>query len=644
MNTAMIRPSCRFPIGPLLNGLKLSSLRDEKATTGVKWSLLVTCLVLGAADANQLRDHASPYLSLHGEDPVDWRDWDRSLLQQAELLDRPIFISSGYFTCHWCHVMQRESFQNPDIARLLNEHFIAVKLDRELHPAIDEHLIRFVARTAGHAGWPLNVFLTPEGYPLAGLTYAPAEEFAQILRQVADRWQAQGDHLRNLARTAAEALAEDRAQSAGSTPPSADILLSRLTAAALGQADELAGGFGQQSKFPQEPRLLALLEAFERRPDPELKAFLELTLEQMAQRGLRDHIGGGFFRYTVDPDWRTPHYEKMLYNQVQLIQVYLKASRILGRADFQQVARDTLDFVLRDMAGREGGFIAGLSALDAAGNEGASYLWRPAELAHNLDGDELELATLFWSLEPEAASIEGRLPQRLRSVETIAEVLQQPPDQVLQRVQILREKMLTLRASRAPPADSKQLAGWNGLMLSALAQAVAVTGDGRYAQAAATVAGYLRSRWDGAQLQRSRQAARALGEASLHDYAQVAQGLVDWAPLSSEQVVLQATARAIADAAWDLYFNEAGWRLAAVADLPHMVREAAMRDGALAAPSAVLLRVTQTLGLAPQRAKALNRALALSIPPVNEDPLSYASHALALLSVNRPANGPQTTE
>lgn len=605
--------------------------------------ILIQSAGLTEVCANELKGHASPYLALHGDDPVDWREWSRAVLEEARHHDRPVFISSGYFACHWCHVMQRESYRNAAIAKLLNEHFVPVKLDRELDPAIDDHLIRFVERMTGLAGWPLNVFLTPEGYPLTGMTYLPAEDFEQVLMHVARRWQQQSDDLRNQARIAAEAMAgEQRPPSAEPLP--ADVIVSRLITDALGQADELAGGFGTQSKFPMEPRLMVLLAVNSKYPDPQLRRFLVLTLEQMSSRGLRDHLGGGFFRYTVDPGWLTPHYEKMLYNQAQLIRVYLTAARVLGRTDFLQVARDTLDFVLRDMAGYDGGFVASLSAVDEAGEEGAAYLWQASELARVLEEDELKLATLYWSLEAETSPEAGYLPQRLRSVEEVAETLQLSPGQLSHRVQVARDKLLARRALRAPPRDTKQLAGWNGLLLSALTQAVQATGDEGYADSAAALSGYLRSLWDGERLHRARQGPRFLGEATLEDYASVAEGLAAWAQLSQEGEALRETARAIAERAWRDYFTSAGWRLSATAGLPLMVREPAMHDGALRAPSAVLMKVTRSLTLADGDSTDLPAALALSVAQVNEAPLRYAGHALRLIEADRKAVEPLALE
>ena len=281
---------------------------------------MLLLIVAGASPAqltNRLAGHPSPYLAMHGKDPVHWQDWGPEVLRLAQAENKLVFISSGYFACHWCHVMQRESYHDPAIAELLNRHFIAVKLDRELHPALDAHLIAFVERTQGNAGWPLNVFLTPAGNPLVGLTYAPPAKFRELLQRLAETWTKEAAALKDVARRAAAELGAQAASPAVS--PDLGALRIQLSAQALQLGDELQGGFGRQSRFPMIPQLLALLELLEIQPDARLRSLLQLTLDQMAGQGLRDHLGGGFFRYTVDPGWQIPHYEKMLYTNAMMV-------------------------------------------------------------------------------------------------------------------------------------------------------------------------------------------------------------------------------------------------------------------------------------------------------------------------------------
>ncbi len=307
-------------------------------------------LPVQAALLNELRDHPSPYLAMHGADPVHWQIWGPDALERARSENRLLFISSGYFACHWCHVMQRESYQNPETAALLNRHFIPVKIDRELQPALDAHLIEFVQRTRGSAGWPLNVFLTPEGYPLLGMTYERPTAFRELLGKLQNAWSRESDKLKGMALKASEQMARSRSPAAVE-PVDPQGLRRRLVASALELGDDLQGGFGRQNRFPMAPQLSVLLDSLRPQPNPELHAFLELTLDQTATQGLRDHLAGGFFRYTVDQGWQIPHFEKMLYTQAQLILLYIKAADVLERTDYLDVARDTVEFVVREMAG-----------------------------------------------------------------------------------------------------------------------------------------------------------------------------------------------------------------------------------------------------------------------------------------------------
>lgn len=604
-------------------------------------ALFLVFLAAGASAGNALRDHPSPYLALHGGDPVAWRDWGDAVLAEARELNRPLFISSGYFACHWCHVMQRESFRDEAIAALLNEHFVPVKLDRELSPALDDYLIRFVEQTRGLAGWPLNVFVTPEGYPLAGLTYVPPAELSALLERVSSQWQSRAAAISALARAAAEELlaAAQRPESPQRMPAMADIVPA-LRNDALGLADELGGGFGHQSKFPMEPQLLALLSLQEQFPDERLAGFLELTLREMARRGLRDHLAGGFFRYTVDPDWRTPHYEKMLYNQALLARVYLNGARVLEEPAFADVARDTLDFVLGNMAGQDGGFVASLSAVDAAGGEGGSYLWSVSELDRLLTPEEKVIAVAWWSLDPDLSPSSGLLPQRLVVLEAAAAAAGVTPDELRRQVPDIRRKLLAQRAMRRPPRDTKQLAGWNGLLLWALAEASNPLEEPRYAKAAAGVASFLRTLWDGERLYRARDGERMLGEPALEDYAFVAAGLTAWSRASGDPRH-RALARDVALAAWRQHFVVGrGWRMDAVARLPAMPLHRAMEDGALPAASGVMMRLSGDAlqGIPEDR---LATAAVLSAAPVSEAPFWHATHAIALL---RAAGGDQVQE
>ncbi len=323
-------------------------MKSSLAELGKVLLTLLLLLLPGLSPAltNQLIEHPSPYLAMHGDDPVQWQEWGEEALERARKENKLLFISSGYFACHWCHVMQRESYRNPQVAAFLNRHFIPVKVDRELQPALDAHLIEFVRRTRGHAGWPLNVFLTPAGYPLYGLTYSPKAQFSALLLRLEGAWDKQPEQLTEMARRAALEMEESKPASADGGVIDSRKLQQGLVTMALAMGDDLVGGFGAQNRFPMAPQWLVLLDVQASSKDEDLQALAQLTLDQMANLGLRDHLQGGFFRYTVDPAWQTPHFEKMLYTQALLSRLYIRAAHLFDRPDYLQVAADTLDFTL----------------------------------------------------------------------------------------------------------------------------------------------------------------------------------------------------------------------------------------------------------------------------------------------------------
>ena len=587
--------------------------------------------VAGGFAANALRGNPSPYLAMHGEDPVQWRDWGPDILAEATDSGRPIFISSGYFACHWCHVMQRESYRDPAIAALLNDGFIPVKLDRELHPALDAYLIDFTERTAGRAGWPLNVFLTPEGYPFVGLTYAPPAEFRALLQQITGVWSEQREQLQSLARRGAKELAAAAAppvSSSDATEPSA--LMHLLRQQALSYGDLLAGGFGRQTRFPMAPNLLVLLQLQARAPDPELGAFLRLTLDAIAGNGLRDHLDGGFFRYTVDPDWSTPHFEKMLYTQALLIPVFLKAAAVLDEPRYRLVARDTLRFLVREMRADSGGYVASFSAVDGSGVEGGYYLWTNAQLERLLSPDERRLAARVWGLGGMSTYEAGQLPIEGESLAEAAKALglQLPSAEVL--LASARSKLLKARSNRGLPVDDKQLAGWNGLALSALVAGARALDDAELKTAAQSLRDFLvEGLVDGTQLHRARSNGNGIGAVALSDYAYVAQGLLDWSNLAGDPAD-RALALNLVRVAWQSFRDQGGWRQDASPLLPSIPSEAAFADGPLPSPSAVLVSLAFALGDATLTEKAA-MALESAAGTAARNPFSFAGDAWQLI-------------
>ncbi|MGB5745134.1 MAG: DUF255 domain-containing protein [Sedimenticolaceae bacterium] len=580
---------------------------------------------------NQLGAHPSPYLAMHGQDPVAWQDWGEAAVDLARAEDKLLFVSSGYFSCHWCHVMQRESYQNAAIADILNRHFVPVKLDRELHGALDAYLISFVEKTQGQAGWPLNVFLTPEGYPLIGATYLPPERFQAVLLGLNKSWQDERGRLRNLARRTLLELTLDTPQESVD-PWSAPALQGALLEQTLTLADPMAGGFGDQSRFPMAPQLLTLLDLQARAPDQRLAEFLTLTLDNMAAQGLRDHLAGGFFRYTVDPTWQIPHFEKMLYTQALLAEVYLRASQVFGRDDYAAVARDTLAFVIREMGGPQGAFVASFSAVDGAGEEGGVYLWSIDQLHRLLGEQDTALARRYWRMLDISALDGGHLPRRGESVSQIAEAIEQPEEAVMARLQSIRGRLLDARAQRVLPVDQKELAGWNGLLLAALSRAARAWGDPEFRAVACRVRDFLRNRlWDGAGLRRAMAGDRALGKATLEDYAYVAYGMAQYARLSDDPADRTFVA-ALLDLSWQRFHGTSGWRRDDQPLIPGLGDEPALLEGALPAPSAVLIRLALNSDDPALVAKAASAAVGARAQAQTE-PFWYAGHLAALLAL-----------
>jgi len=599
-------------------------------------------LSLGTANAapleNQLRQHPSPYLALHGDDPVAWQEWNAASVARARREGKLLYLSIGYFSCHWCHVMQRESYRNAEIAGYLNKHVIPVKVDRELEPALDARLIEFAEKTRGISGWPLNVFVTPDGHPLYATLYHPPGEFLNILVRIEQLWR--GDRARLTALARIEAIAPQGPGKPEVSGARARALADRVVAEALKAADSLQGGFGDQSKFPQFPQLAFLLTHYERTQDPRLRDFLLLTLDAMAVNGLQDHLGGGFFRYTVDPSWKTPHFEKMLYDNAQLARLYRNAARIFGREDYRRIATRTLDFMLRELRAASGAFIAALSALDDRGVEGGYYLWSTADLETLLTPEERDSYRLLSGMTDAAPLEQGYLPLRAMAVEEVAAQRRLEPAEVAERIASAEEKLRAARARRVLPRDTKELAAWNGLALAAFAEAAVGAQDTRYQAAAKGVRDFLaNSLWDGKVLARSRVQGKASGKVALEDYAYVALGLTEWAALTGAARDY-ALAKAVANGAWKRFYGPQGFRLEETTLLAAETGQDVVPDGPMPSPSAVLaetsLRLAEKTGDAALRRQALG-ALNSGGSVISANPLWYATPVNAMLrAVSRP--------
>ena len=581
-----------------------------------------------------LANDASPYLQSHAGDPVHWRRWDAAAVEESRRTGRLLFVSVGYFSCHWCHVMRRESFSDPRIARMLNTAFIPVKVDRELEPALDEYLNSFVQATRGYSGWPLNVFLTPEGYPLVGGVYLPVEQFQALLMRVTQAWQQDREPLEKAAAEAAGSLTADDRQITTMTLDSARVerILATFVRQSKDIADELDGGFGVTSKFPSVPQLRTLLLAEGLKPNPKLREFLMLTLRQMADKGLRDHLGGGFFRYTTDPKWLTPHFEKMLYDNALLADLYLRAADVLHTPAFAQIAYDTLDFMLAEMW-RDGAFAASLSSVDDKDVEGGYYLWDEATLARVLDDDEGRAAGLAWQLKGTPPFEQGYLPMGGGDRTLIATQLDMDSERLDGLLASAGDKLRGERRRRKLPKDTKQLTAWNGIALAALARAAARPDGARYLTAAKQLRDVIATElWTGSTLLRARGLDGDRGQGSLQDYAYAAEGLIGLARISGSSHDYGVLRRILADA-WQRFHTERGWRPDSAPLIPMLPPSPAMSDGPTPSASATILAVSLETadflkddGLREQAEIAMGR----SGPVLSQQPFFYASHVAVL--------------
>lgn len=561
-----------------------------------------TCLA-----AESLQQHPSPYLRLHANDAVHWRVWDQTVLEQARQQNKLIFISIGYFSCHWCHVMRDESFTDAEVAEYLNRDFISVKVDRELNPALDHYLMDFTQKTRGYGGWPLNVFVTPDGYPLLGLVYLPKKELLSLLKKLQQGWLEDRDELFLMALKAFEFSKKQNGQRM--EMPSVDDLQQYLLDVVQQFADELQGGIGNQSqtKFPRPALLLALLELYQQQKPEWLKEFLLLTLDQMATRGLHDAIGGGFFRYTIDPDWNTPHFEKMLYTNAGLARVYSRAYEVFGRVQYLLVAEETVDFMLREMRLPNGGFASALSAHDSEGVEGGSYLWQRDEISQVLSSAQ-------WHRLGQVAQLLDVEGQLLPAAQLVGSDWKD-----------VRQRLYEKRRQNPPQVDSKLLPSWNGYMLSALAKLVQQTGNRNYRLAGEKLYALLLEQYR----QGLYRTAQGVNRRYLEDFVFVAQGVRDWQQLYPDNSN-QALVFDLVSQVFDLFLTEQGWRLSDTQLLPLPSDLLIIADAQLPSPDSVILTLCKELKLVEnaQYASRLQMLMKYTDTKLNFDILSYASHVI----------------
>jgi len=511
--------------------------------------------------ANRLSGETSPYLLQHAHNPVDWYPWGVEALARARAEDRPILLSIGYSACHWCHVMERESFENADIARLMNDTFVNIKIDREERPDLDNIYMEAVQAMTGQGGWPMTVFLTPDGAPFYGGTYFPPADrmgmpgFPRVLRSVAEAYQRSPDAVRDSAQELRGSLGRSlMGYEEGALTPAVTAHAYQGLADAF---DPTYGGFGGAPKFPQPMNYEFLLRHHYRTGEPRALEMTRVTLDHMAHGGIYDHIGGGFHRYATDAIWLVPHFEKMLYDNALLARVYLEAYQVTGDEEYRRVVEETLDYVTREMTSPEGGFYAAQDA-DSEGVEGKYFVWTPREIAAVVGADDAPLVCAYYGVT-ERGNFEGEnILHRMIPLADAARDTGATPEHMQTVVERARPLLLAARERRVKPGrDDKILTAWNGLMLRSFADAARVLGRDDYRAVAERSADFLLTnlKTGNGRLLRTYKDGRAKIDGYLDDYAALANGLLALYALTFEPRLF-AEARALAGAILARFWDE----------------------------------------------------------------------------------------
>jgi uncharacterized protein len=617
---------------------------------------------------NRLAGETSPYLLQHAHNPVDWSPWGPDALARAKLTDRPIFLSIGYAACHWCHVMERESFEDESTARYLNDHFVSIKVDREERPDLDQVYMAAVQAMTGGGGWPMSVFLTPDGRPFYGGTYFPDEprhgmpSFRQVLEGVERAWREQRAEVEAAGGRLVQGLVDQARVDAGNDDPTPS-LLDAATAAIEATFDLANGGWGGAPKFPQPMTIEYLLRRHLATGDARPLAIARRSLDAMADGGIRDQLGGGFHRYSTDARWLVPHFEQMLYDNAQLARVYLHGWQITQDRRYLDVAIGTLDYMTRELTTVDGAFAASQDA-DTEGTEGLTFIWRATEIREALD----DVSPLFEAAYgvTDAGNWEGAtILSRVASASELADRYDLTESEVETRLGQARAQLFAQRSGRPQPArDDKALAAWNGLAIAAFADAavaLAATESeaaARYRAAAGRAAGAIADGLlaaDGA-LRRSWKDGRAVGSGVLEDYTNLAEGLLAFYEATFDERWF-TIARALMDRVLAHFADPAGGFFDTGDDHERLVtRPKDVQDNAVPSGNAVaaevLLRLHAWTGDGAYRAAA-ERAIRTVVPFVARYPTGFARWLSAMdfslapileIAIVGPLDDPDTSE
>lgn len=592
---------------------------------------------------NRLISEKSPYLQQHAYNPVDWHPWGEEAFLKAKKEDKPIFLSIGYSTCHWCHVMAHESFEDVETASLMNKAFVSIKVDREERPDIDQIYMRACQMMTGRGGWPLTIIMTPDKKPFFAATYVPKESrfgmagLKDIIARIQDLWKKDRGQILESADSAFRQLRQVRVEKPGSLPDVSILTKAYLELSSI--FDVQNGGFGNAPKFPTPHNLMFLLRYWKRSKDANALDMVETTLQAMRQGGIYDHVGNGIHRYSTDAQWRVPHFEKMLYDQALLALAYTEAYQATGREEYAQTIREILEYVLRDMTSLEGGFYSAEDA-DSEGVEGKFYLWTADELKRLLEKDEMSLVIRLFDISESGNFEKGMNILRPRtSLEDAAAVLKVPLRDLQERLETVRKKLFLARENRVRPArDDKILADWNGLMIAAFSRAAQILdepGNAKYAKAAQSAANFILEKMrepDGRLLHRYKDGAGI--KANLDDYTFTVWGLIELYETIFDVKYLQEALK-LSEVMMEHFWDEKHGGLYFTPDdgeaLP--VRQKEIYDGAIPSGNSVamlnLLRLSHLTGDSVMEDKASDIAKAFG-GTADSQPLGHTMFLCAL--------------
>jgi hypothetical protein len=592
---------------------------------------------------NKLINEQSPYLRQHAHNPVDWYPWGEEALARAKSENKPILLSIGYSACHWCHVMERESFENDAIARLMNERFISIKVDREERPDLDQIYMDAVQLLVGRGGWPLTAFLTSDGKPFYGGTYFPPEDrhgipgFSRVLVAISDAYHNKPQDVQQNV----ERLTRAIGSLSEYTPAEGGLKPGLVTAAVRALAehyDSVHGGIGGAPKFPNTFVFSLFLRVHQGDGDDGLAEMVRHTLDKMAKGGIHDQIGGGFHRYSVDERWLVPHFEKMLYDNALLARLYLDVGRELNAPEFLTVARRMLDYVLREMTSPDGGFYSSQDA-DSEGEEGKFFVWTPAEMRVALGDDELAtIAARYFDITDEG-NFEGRnILHRTIDVADAARMFNKSIDDISAAIETIRRKLFEARERRVKPGrDDKILAAWNAMMIGAFAEGYRALGDERYLAAAKRALDFMMARmWDRRALKRSFKDGVARFNGYLEDYALMAGAMIDTYEASLESRYI-GMARELADVILERFLDpERGGFFFTSSDHEELItRSKAAFDGSTPSGNSAAVMTLLRLGSYTGNERYMHearRTLELFAPLMEKQPFAF-SHMFEALDL-----------